>query len=113
LCRYSQDEVVAWALHCLGDMVGAAPEEWLEKKGEEVVVEEEEEEGVLDGKVVPSCDGEGRQSRRTPPPPPPSTSASVVVLQKRSVVAVATRPPPALCHPAAGLYTLHAVGPIS
>ena len=112
MCRYSQDEVVAWALHCLGDMVGAATEKWLETKAEEVE-EEEEEEGVLDGKVVPSFDGEGRQSRKTPPPPPPSTSASVVVLQKRSVVAVATRPPPALCHPAAGLYTSHAAGPIS
>ena len=75
----SSDEVVAWALKCLGDMVGA-----------------------------PSSDSSRSHPEKENQPAPPFDANQHIegngsVLQKRSVVAAAQRAAPALCHPAGAI----------
>lgn len=75
----SSDEVVAWALKCLGDMVGA-----------------------------PSSDSSRSHPEKENQPAPPFEANQHIegngsVLQKRSVVAAAQRAAPALCHPAGAI----------
>ena len=91
----SSDEVVAWALKCLAEMVGGAPPEEHEAHGatnglafnnKENETNDETNDETSDGAIKAS---------------PNERVGSV--LRKRSVVAAARRAAPALCHPASAV----------
>ena len=87
----SQDEVVAWALQCLGDMVGAPNEAREDVRPTPAGPRKADEPGETNPRV---------KSSSSTPFPPFCLTPRCVVLKKRSVVAAAKRAAPALCHPA-------------
>ena len=90
----SSDEVVAWALKCLAEMVGAGTPEEHEEHATNGPALNDNEENETNDATRETSDGAIESS-------PNECGGSV--LRRRSVVAAAQRAAPALCHPASAV----------